>query len=95
MERPSPARWPTRGKGQGVKDTYAELSFRGTRSHWLGARAKDLLLDAEDEHGASAASVWEIAIKASIGKLRLSHPLRDLEEWVWPPPTIPQRVRLK
>lgn len=49
------------------------------RSAQLSPRAKELLLDPEHEHWVSAASVWEIAVKASIGKLTLSRPLGDLE----------------
>jgi PIN domain nuclease of toxin-antitoxin system len=45
----------------------------------LSQKARKLLSDPENEHWVSAASVWEIAIKASIGKLSLSLPLRDLE----------------
>jgi len=48
----------------------------------LSPKAKDLLLDSEHEHWISAASVWEIAIKASTGKLTLSRPLRDLEKGI-------------
>lgn len=48
----------------------------------LSARAKELLLNAEHEHWVSAASVWEIAIKASVRKLTLSRPLRDLEKGI-------------
>jgi PIN domain nuclease of toxin-antitoxin system len=48
----------------------------------LSPRAKELLLDPEHEHWVSAASVWEIAIKASIRKLTLSRPLGDLEKGI-------------
>jgi PIN domain nuclease of toxin-antitoxin system len=48
----------------------------------LNAKAKNLLQDPEHEHWVSAASVWEIAIKASIGKLTLSRPLRELEKGI-------------
>lgn len=48
----------------------------------LSPRAKELLLDAEHEHWVSAASVWEIAVKASIRKLTLSRPLGDLEKGI-------------
>ena len=48
----------------------------------LSPRAKELLLDPEHEHWVSAASVWEIAIKASIRKLTLSRPLADLEKGI-------------
>jgi PIN domain nuclease of toxin-antitoxin system len=48
----------------------------------LNVRTKELLRDPEHEHWVSAASVWEIAIKASIRKLTLSRPLRDLEKGI-------------
>jgi PIN domain nuclease of toxin-antitoxin system len=48
----------------------------------LGASARDFLQDAENEHWVSAASVWEIAIKASIRKLTLSRPLREVEKGI-------------
>jgi PIN domain nuclease of toxin-antitoxin system len=48
----------------------------------LNTTAKELLLDPEHEHWVSVASVWEIAIKASIRKLTLSRPLRDLEKGI-------------
>ena len=48
----------------------------------LSARAKALLRDAEHEHWVSVASVWEIAIKSSIQKLKLSRPLQELEQGI-------------
>lgn len=48
----------------------------------LSVSAKELLLDANHEHWVSVASVWEIAIKASVRKLTLSRPLRDLEKGI-------------
>jgi PIN domain nuclease of toxin-antitoxin system len=48
----------------------------------LSPRAKELLLDPEHEHWVSTASIWEIAIKASIRKLTLSRPLGDLEKGI-------------
>lgn len=48
----------------------------------LSPKARDLLHDAENEHWVSAASVWEIAIKASIRKLTLSRPLAELEKGI-------------
>jgi len=48
----------------------------------LSARAREFLRDPEHEHWVSAASVWEIAIKASIRKLTLSRPLGDLEKGI-------------
>jgi PIN domain nuclease of toxin-antitoxin system len=48
----------------------------------LSKRSRDLLADPENEHWVSAASVWEIAIKAALGKLTLALPLRDLEKGI-------------
>lgn len=48
----------------------------------LSDKARELLRDPMHEHWASAASVWEIAIKSSIGKLALSRPLQDLEKGI-------------
>ena len=39
----------------------------------LSGRARDLLMDTGNELYFSVASVWEIAIKYSLGKLRLTH----------------------
>lgn len=39
----------------------------------LSERARNLLLDTDNELYLSVASVWEITIKYSIGKLRLTH----------------------
>ena len=48
----------------------------------LGSKARGLLQDPEHEHWVSAASVWEIAIKAAARKLTLSRPLRDIEKGI-------------
>jgi len=48
----------------------------------LSAKAKAMLRDPENEHWVSAASVWEIAIKSSLGKLTLGRPLRELEKGI-------------
>ena len=48
----------------------------------LSTKARDLLRDPMHEHWVSAASVWEIAIKSSIGKLTLVKPLRELEKGI-------------
>jgi PIN domain nuclease of toxin-antitoxin system len=48
----------------------------------LSRKGRELLRDPEHEHWVSAASVWEIAIKASICKLTLSRPLRELESGI-------------
>jgi len=44
----------------------------------LNKEARDLLMAPEHELYFSAASVWEIAIKVSIGRLQLPEPLRPL-----------------
>lgn len=43
----------------------------------LSASAHDAIADSRNELRISAASVWEIAIKVGIGKLKLSLPYRD------------------
>jgi PIN domain nuclease of toxin-antitoxin system len=45
----------------------------------LAGRAREVLLDPDNECWVSAASVWEIAIEVGLGKHRLSFPLRRLE----------------
>jgi PIN domain nuclease of toxin-antitoxin system len=46
----------------------------------LPARAREVLEDPENECWVSSASVWEIAIKAMLGKFRLGQPLAVLED---------------
>lgn len=43
----------------------------------LGGRARELVMDPDNELLLSAASSWEIAIKHALGKLRLPAPPRD------------------
>lgn len=58
-------------------DTHAFLWFiMGSANLSVNARA--LIEDPANERLLSAASLWEIAIKASIGKLTLSAPFADL-----------------
>jgi len=61
-------------------DTHVLLALieRGARS--LPASVGALLLDRESEHHLSAASLWEIAIKSRLGKLRLTVGLGVLPE---------------
>jgi PIN domain nuclease of toxin-antitoxin system len=59
-----------------ITDTHAFLWFV-TDSPQLGARAKQLLESPESERLLSVASIWEIAIKASLGKLAFSKPLEE------------------
>jgi PIN domain nuclease of toxin-antitoxin system len=49
------------------------------RSPRLVARAKRTLLSPNTQPTVSAASIWEISVKAAVGKLRLIDPL---ESWV-------------
>ena len=46
----------------------------------LSARARELLADPTNECWASAASVWEIAIKVRLGKYALGFPLTAIDE---------------
>jgi PIN domain nuclease of toxin-antitoxin system len=66
-------------------DTPALIWF-GENSPALSRPAKDALEDRDNELVCSVASVWEMAIKASLGKLKLGLRLdtsyrRRLEEW--------------
>lgn len=45
----------------------------------LSMRARDVLKDPENECWVSSASIWEIAIKTTLGKYRLGRPLSTLE----------------
>lgn len=49
-----------------------------TDSNELSATAREALMDVENDLFLSVASAWELAIKVSIGKLRLRIPLEDL-----------------
>jgi len=46
----------------------------------LPAHARAILTDPDNECWVSSASVWEIAIKAMLGKVRLGRPLAALED---------------
>jgi PIN domain nuclease of toxin-antitoxin system len=59
-----------------LADTHTFLWFV-TDAPQLSAKAKTLLEDDETERLFSIASVWEIAIKASLGKLTLRKPLEE------------------
>jgi PIN domain nuclease of toxin-antitoxin system len=48
----------------------------------LSARARSLLADADNECWVSSASVWEIAIKAALGRMREAFSLDLLEEGI-------------
>lgn len=59
-----------------VADTHAFLWFV-TDSPQLSANAKSLLESPNSDRLLSVASIWEIAIKASIGKLSFDKPLEQ------------------
>ena len=58
-------------------DSHAFL-WAITDSNELSATAREALMDTDNDLFLSVASAWELAIKASIGKLRLQMPLEDL-----------------
>ncbi len=58
-------------------DTHAFLWFV-MNSPRLSPRAKALIEDPENDLGLSVASAWEIAIKLSLGKLRLDEKFETL-----------------
>ena len=58
-------------------DTHAFLWFiLGSRK--LTARTRSLIEDPHNEKFISLASIWEMAIKSSLGKLDLARPFSDL-----------------
>lgn len=67
-----------------IADTHAFLWFI-TDSEQLSPKAKALLESSENERILSAASIWEIAIKTSLGKLSFKHPLEQF---------LPEQIRL-
>jgi PIN domain nuclease of toxin-antitoxin system len=58
-------------------DSHAFLWFI-TNDARLGKRALDAIANIKNEVLISAASLWEIAIKSSLGKLKLDKPFREL-----------------
>lgn len=58
-------------------DTHAFVWFVGGSSE-LSARARRRIEDVGNERLLSIASVWELAIKASLGKIMLAVPLGEL-----------------
>ncbi|HXS68280.1 MAG TPA: type II toxin-antitoxin system VapC family toxin [Candidatus Polarisedimenticolia bacterium] len=60
-----------------IADTHAFIWFI-TDSSQLSAKSKALLESPENERLLSTASIWEIAIKASLGKLSFKRPLEQL-----------------
>ncbi len=61
-------------------DTRILLALIGPGAASLPAAAAALLSDGGNEHHLSAASLWEIAIKCRLGKLKLTHELGALPE---------------
>jgi len=58
-------------------DTHTFI-WAATLDEQLSARAKALILDSENELFLSVASIWEMSIKASIGKLILNQPIEQI-----------------
>lgn len=58
-------------------DTHVVLWFLLNASQ-LSAKARALIVDPSNHKWVSMASCWEIAIKAGIGKLRLTEPAQTL-----------------
>jgi PIN domain nuclease of toxin-antitoxin system len=65
-------------------DTHAFLWFIAG-SEKLSATARELIEDSANQPFLSAASLWEMAIKLSLGRLHLGRPFEDL---------IPEQMRL-
>jgi PIN domain nuclease of toxin-antitoxin system len=61
-------------------DTHVFLALIGPGAASLPKAVSGLLKDGGNEHHFSAASLWEIAIKCRLGKLRLTHDLGALPE---------------
>ena len=61
-------------------DTHILLALIGPRAASLPAAVAGLLRDAGNEHHLSAASLWEIAIKCRLSKLKLTLELDALPE---------------
>jgi PIN domain nuclease of toxin-antitoxin system len=57
-------------------DTHTLLGIV-TNDPKLSAKAKDLYLDSENEIFISMASIWELSIKSSLGKISLEQPLDE------------------
>ena len=58
-------------------DTHAFI-WAATRDERLSEAAKALFLDSNNELYLSTASIWEMAIKTSIGKLLLQQPMAQI-----------------
>jgi len=58
-------------------DTHTFI-WAATLDEQLSSKAKALILDSENELYFSTASIWEMSIKASIGKLILNQPIEQI-----------------
>ena len=58
-------------------DTHTFI-WAATLDDRLSPKARSLLLDSENELLLSTASIWEMAIKSSIGKLTLQQPIEQI-----------------
>jgi len=65
------------GGGRFLLDTHAFL-WAITDDPRLSETGSTVFLDRENQLLLSLASVWEMSIKASLGKLQLARPLREL-----------------
>ena len=63
-------------------DTHIFLALIEQRTSGFGAGIRQLLADPEGEFHMSVASLWEIAIKCRLGKLRLTPDLSSLPELI-------------
>jgi PIN domain nuclease of toxin-antitoxin system len=63
-------------------DTHILLSIVNERTADLSATLREVLADSESEFYVSVASLWEIAIKWRLGKLKLSNDLELLPDIV-------------
>jgi PIN domain nuclease of toxin-antitoxin system len=62
-----------------ILDTHSFLWFVGGDAR-LSDHARTLILDPANERLLSVASLWEMAIKASLGRLKLALPFPELVE---------------
>ena len=58
-------------------DTHA-LIWHFEKNESLGRRAKTIIGDSKSHVFVSVASLWEMAIKNSLGKIRFGHTLREI-----------------
>jgi PIN domain nuclease of toxin-antitoxin system len=72
---------------QYLLDTHTLLWLVATPS-MLSSRVTELLADATNTVFVSTASIWEVAIKTNIGKLRLNYSLPYLVETLLPASSI-------